>query len=206
MINLEFLVLGRLENNTFVLTDEETGEIAVIDPSCESDELVSLIEQKGGNLKYILLTHGHFDHIGGVAYLLERYNPQVCISKDEMQLLNDNMLNGATIHHMSVNEVKVDVELSDGDVLKLGDNEIKFITTPGHTAGSGCYIVGEWLFSGDTLFCMSIGRTDFPTSNHQQMLRSLQKLKSLEGEYVVYPGHDRFSMLAAEKIYNPYVK
>ncbi len=206
MIDLEFLVLGRLENNTFVLTDEETGEIAVIDPSTESEELKALIEEKGGNLKYILLTHGHFDHIGGVSYLLEHYNPQVCIGKAEIELLNDCMLNGSAIHRISVNEFRVDVELTDGDIIKLGDNEIKFITTPGHTVGSGCYIVGEWLFSGDTLFCLSIGRTDFPTSNHQQMLMSLKKLKDLDGEYVVYPGHDRFSMLSQEKKYNPYMK
>ncbi len=206
MIDLSFLVLGMLQNNTFVLKDEESGEIAVIDPSLECDELFEEIDSKGGNLKYILLTHGHFDHVGGVKALRDRYNAQVCISKDEMPLLNNPSLNGAALHGLELNEVEVDVELSDNDVLMLGDNEIKFITTPGHTKGSGCYIVNRWIFSGDTLFCQSIGRTDFPTSNHSDMLKSLKKLKEIDGFFVVYPGHDIFTTLDAERESNPYMK
>ncbi len=206
MIDLSFLVLGMLQNNTFVLKDEESGEIAVIDPSIECDELFEEIDSKGGNLKYILLTHGHFDHVGGVKALVDRYNAQVCISKDEMPLLNNPSLNGAALHGLTLNDIYVDVELSDGDTLMLGDNEIKFITTPGHTKGSGCYIVNSWIFSGDTLFCQSIGRTDFPTSNHSDMLKSLKKLKEIDGFYVVYPGHDIFTTLDAERESNPYMK
>ena len=206
MIDLSFLVLGMLGNNTFVLADEDTGEIAVIDPAVSCDELFEEIESKGGNLKYILLTHGHFDHVGGVKALKDRYNAQVCISKDEMTLLNNSSLNGAALHSLELDDVEVDVKLSDNDVIMLGDNEIKFITTPGHTKGSGCYIVNNWIFSGDTLFCQSIGRTDFPTSNHSEMLNSLKKLKDIEGFYVVYPGHDIFTTLDAERESNPYMK
>lgn len=206
MIDLSFLVLGMLQNNTFVLKDEESGEIAVIDPSIECDELFEEIDSKGGNLKYILLTHGHFDHVGGVKALCDRYNAQVCISKDEMPLLNNPSFNGAALHGLELDDIEVDVELSDGDTLMLGDNEIKFITTPGHTKGSGCYIVNRWIFSGDTLFCQSIGRTDFPTSNHSEMLKSLKKLKEIDGFYVVYPGHDIFTTLDAERESNPYMK
>lgn len=206
MIDLSFLVLGMLGNNTFVLADEDTGEIAVIDPAVSCDELFEEIDSKGGNLKYILLTHGHFDHVGGVKALKDRYNAQVCISKDEMTLLNNSSLNGAALHSLELDDVEVDVKLSDNDVLMLGDNEIKFITTPGHTKGSGCYIVNNWIFSGDTLFCQSIGRTDFPTSNHSEMLNSLKKLKDIDGFYVVYPGHDIFTTLDAERESNPYMK
>ncbi len=207
MIDLSFLVLGMLQNNTYILKSKESGEIAVIDPSAKSDELFDAIDSNGGNLKYILLTHGHFDHVGGVKSLKDRYSDaKVCLSKDEMKLLRDDSLNGAKIHRLKFDEFDVDVELSDGDIIMLGDDKIKFITTPGHTAGSGCYITGDWLFSGDTLFCQSIGRTDFPTSNHGDMMKSLKKLKDLDGEYAVYPGHDIFSTLDAERKYNPYMK
>lgn len=207
MIDLSFLVLGMLQNNTYILKNKESGEIAVIDPSTESDELINAIEENGSKLKYILLTHGHFDHVGGVKSLKDRYcDAQVCISKDEIKLLNDDSLNGAKLHHLNFDSFDVDVELSDGDTIMLGDDEIRFITTPGHTVGSGCYITGNWLFSGDTLFCQSIGRTDFPTSNHSDMMKSLKKIKDLDGFYVVYPGHDVFSTLDAEKQYNPYMK
>ncbi len=206
MIDLQFLILGQLENNTYILRDEATNEIAVIDPSADSDELLAYIDENGKNLKYILLTHGHFDHIGGVAQLTQRYNPQVCISADEVELLNTSALNGSMMHRLNIEEIKVDVELLDNDVLYLGDNEIKFITTPGHTAGSGCFIIGKWLFTGDTLFCQSIGRTDFPTSSFADMKKSLKKLKDLDGDYTVYPGHDIFSRLSTEREYNPYMK
>ena len=93
MIDISYIVLGMLQNNTFVLKDEDTGELVVIDPSVESSELIDAIEENGGNLKYILLTHGHFDHVGGVKSLKERYKEaQVCISKEEMKLLKDNSL------------------------------------------------------------------------------------------------------------------
>ncbi len=207
MIDISYIVLGMLQNNTFFLKDEETGELAVIDPSIECDELFDAIDSNGGNLKYILLTHGHFDHVGGVKSLKDRYKKaQVCISKDEMELLNNESLNGAKLHRLKLDDVEVDVELSDSDILLLGNIEIKFITTPGHTLGSGCFIVKNHIFSGDTLFCQSIGRTDFPTSNHSDMMKSLKKLKDLQGEYAVYPGHDVFTTLDSERKYNPYMK
>ncbi|MBQ4129528.1 MAG: MBL fold metallo-hydrolase [Ruminococcus sp.] len=206
MIDLNYLVLGQLENNTYILKDEDSHEIAVIDPSVDSNELFSYIDENGKNLKYILLTHGHFDHIGGVCELVKRYNAQVCISKLELDLLNNPSLNGAFAHDLNINEIKVDIELSDNDVLKLGENEIKFISTPGHTAGSGCFIINEWLFTGDTLFCQSIGRTDFETSSMSDMKNSLKKLRDLDGDFVVFPGHDVFSKLSTERMYNPYMK
>lgn len=206
MIEVKTLVLGDIYTNTYIIKDKSTGALAVIDPACNSDRLVDAINEWGGDLKYILLTHGHFDHISGVKYVLEHFSPQVLISADEMTLLNTPNLNGSAWHNLHIDEIKVDRELLDKDTIALGDTEITFITTPGHTSGSGCYIVDDVIFSGDTLFCQSVGRTDFPTSNGKDMMLSLMRLNDLKGDYTVYPGHDVKTTLNNERKYNPYMR
>ena len=206
MIEIKSLVLGEVYTNTYIVKDKATGLIAVVDPADNSDKLVDMINEWGGELKYILLTHGHFDHIGGVKRLLESFSPQVVISKDEVELLNTPSLNLSMWHNLSIPEIKVDVELNDKDTFMLGDTQFTFITTSGHTAGSGCYIADDVIFSGDTLFCESIGRTDFPTSNGRNMMLSLMKLNDLSGDYTVYPGHDVKTTLSHERKYNPYMR
>lgn len=206
MIEIKTLVLGDIYTNTYVIKDKNTGALAVIDPACKSDKLIEAIRDWGGDLRYILLTHGHFDHIGGVKCVLEHFKPQVLISADEMKLLNTPNLNGSAWHNLQIDEIKVDRELLDKDTIMLGDTEITFITTPGHTLGSGCFIVDDVIFSGDTLFCQSIGRTDFPTSNGKDMMLSLMKLNDLKGDYTVYPGHDVKTTLNNERKYNPYMR
>lgn len=206
MIEIKTLVLGEVYTNTYIVKDEATGEIAVIDPACESQKLVDLIKELGGNLKFILLTHGHFDHVGGVKRLLENFNPQVLISADETELLNAPMLNLSVWHNLSIDPIKVDKELNDKDTFMLGETQFTFIITPGHTSGSGCYIADDVIFSGDTLFCESVGRTDFPTSSGRDMMLSLMKLNDLKGDYTVYPGHDVKTSLSHERKFNPYMR
>lgn len=206
MITVKTLVLGALYNNTYIVKDEDTGALAVVDPACNSQKLVDAINELGGNLQYILLTHGHFDHIGGVEFLRAHFDTKVLIGEDELILINDEFLNGSRIHRLEVNKVDVDVSLSDNQVLKLGDTEFKYIKTPGHTVGGGCYVFPDCIFTGDTLFCRSIGRTDFPTSDPHQMMLSLKKLSDIEGDYIVYPGHDVSSTLKDERNFNPYMR
>lgn len=206
MIEIKTLVLGEVYTNTYIVNDKATGEIAVIDPACESQKLVDMVKELGGNLKYILLTHGHFDHVGGVKCLLDNFNPQVLISADETELLNTNTLNLSFWHNLSIEPIKVDRKLCDKDTFMLGETQFTFITTPGHTSGSGCYIADDVIFSGDTLFCESVGRTDFPTSNGRDMMLSLMKLNDLSGDYTVYPGHDVKTTLSHERKFNPYMR
>ncbi len=206
MINVKTFVLGAIGTNTYLICDEKTKELAVVDPACESFELNAKIREWGGKLRYILLTHGHFDHIGGVHSLLNEFSPQVVIGEDETKLLNTPTLNLSAFHGLNIEKIIVNKELYDGEIFKLGDTDIKYIATPGHTVGSGCYIIDDCIFSGDTLFCQSIGRTDFPTSSGRDMMLSLMRLNDLEGDYTVYPGHDVSTTLSNERKFNPYMR
>lgn len=206
MIKINCYVVGMIQTNCYLIEDEATGALAVVDPGDRSDELTSEIDRRGGQLRFILLTHGHYDHVIGVAELCNRYHPEVCVAEAEMELLQKGLYNLSSVHNIRINSFSVDRMLHDGDIIALGESRIRFIATPGHTAGSGCYLVDDCLFSGDTIFCESIGRTDFPTSSMRDMMRSVQRIKDLEGDYAVYPGHDMFTTLAHERKYNPYMQ
>ena len=178
MIKVTRYVVGEIYTNCYLIEDEATGALAVIDPGDECE-----IDRRGGKLDYVLLTHGHFDHILGVAALCGRYRPEVCACEQEREVLSRGLYNLTSVHNIRLNSFAVDRFLSDGDVIKLGESEIRFIHTPGHTAGSGCYMVGSCLFTGDTIFCESVGRTDFPTSDPKAIMRSAARIRDLEGDY-----------------------
>lgn len=206
MIDIRAFVLGDICTNTYLIKDRSTGALAVVDPACQSDELVRAIKEWGGDLRFILLTHGHFDHITGVSYLKGLFDCQVFASADEVELIKTANLNGSAWHNLHIDEFAVDKQLCDNEQFKLGDTVFRFISTPGHTKGSGCYIADDVIFSGDTLFCESIGRTDFPSSSPTAMMRSLKKLSALESDYTVLPGHDISTTLSHERKYNPYMR
>ena len=154
----------------------------------------------------MLLTHGHFDHIIGARDVKEKYGAKVVVSAPDEPMLSSGKLSLASFMDAVQNNVKSDIVVSDGDVIKLGSLEIKVIATPGHTKGSVCYLVENALFSGDTLFYMSCGRTDFPSGSSDEMLASLKRLKNLGGDYTVYTGHDNITNLDFERKNNPYMK
>lgn len=205
MINIKNLVLGQLQVNCYVIEDVDTGYIAIVDPGDSSTVLSKLITEKSDKIKYILLTHGHFDHIGYAKELKSLTNAKVVISKTDEPFLSDGSLNLSLMFFgKSLPPVTADITLTDGDELILGNTAIKFIATAGHTAGSGCYIADNSIFTGDTLMKLSMGRTDFPTSSNSDMLASLKKLYNLNQNYTVYPGHGGTSTLEYERKYNPY--
>lgn len=195
---------GSMDNNCSLIIDEKTNQSALVDCNEFSQKMIDMIGDT--NLKYILLTHGHFDHIIGVKSVKEKYGAQVVISKEDEPMLNSSKLSLAAFCNAPQNNVDADIIVKDGDEITLGEIKIKVMATPGHTSGSVCYIAENCIFSGDTLFYCSCGRTDFPSGSPEQMMSSLQKLKALDGDYKVYTGHNNLTTLDFERKNNPYMK
>lgn len=196
---------GPLPTNCYIITDGGTGDMAVIDPGFVNKELIKSVS--AGRIKMILLTHGHFDHITGVAKVKELTNAKIYIYSGEEHMIPDNTQNlGKPFFGTAVAPFKADVLLKDGDIITLGKTKIKVLHTPGHTSGGCCFVTGGALFSGDTLMKMCCGRVDCPTGSQGQMEESLVKLKNLNGNYKVYPGHGPESDLDFERKYNPYMR
>lgn len=208
MIDVKNFQVGLMGTNAYVITDEETSEVALVDPGCTDSALTEYLDSVSDRIKYILLTHGHFDHIGGALEYAKKYNAKIVISSLEEDFLSDNDLNLSALFSRPLAPVKADVLLKDREVLMLGNTSFSFLHTPGHTKGSGCFVFEDdrAIFSGDTLFFSSMGRTDFPTGDPLTMMSSLRKLRDLEGDFKVYPGHDRITILSREREENPYLR
>lgn len=204
---IKSLPLGPVQANTYILTDEG-GHCAVIDAGDCNEQLLSLLRDENiKSVDYILLTHGHFDHIDGVAELKKQYpDAKIAIHSEDAPMLGDDLLSlaaGFGLHLKS--KITADILLSDGDSLPFGTGEIKVIHTPGHTKGSVTYMIDGCLFTGDTLFYLSVGRTDFPGGSYETINSSCCRLFDLTGDFTVYPGHDIKTNLNFERQNNRFV-
>ncbi|MDP4120621.1 MAG: MBL fold metallo-hydrolase [Bacillota bacterium] len=197
-------VVSDMETKCYLLFDEKSGEMAVVDPGGYSDALLNEIEKNGKNLKYILLTHGHFDHIGIASELKSKYNAKIVCNKAENELIKSELMNLSKFFGKMKETVIPDILLNANDIVLLGSTKIKIISTPGHTVGSSCYLAENILFSGDTIMKETIGRTDFPTGDYHQMMNSVKKIAAMPDELNIYPGHGEKSILQHEKKYNQY--
>lgn len=178
--------------NCYVVMDENTKETMVIDPGGEPEKIIEMIEILQSNLKYIYLTHCHGDHIGAVSELKRRRGGKILIHRDDAEGLDNEKINLSSCINMGEIELEADSRVDDGDLIHLGELEFKVIHTPGHTKGStSLYCEKEGLvFSGDTLFRGTWGRTDLPTSSFESIIKSIiNKLLVLPDETIVYPGH-----------------
>lgn len=205
-MKIEVFELGVIATNCYIVTDEKSGESLIVDPGGTSAQFEK--EISGKNIKYILLTHGHYDHILGVAKLKKLTGARVAISEMDSQCLYDDEKSRAGIHFPQKQEpVKADILLKDGDELALGEHKIKVLSTPGHTPGGVCYIIEDEavVFSGDTLFKRTIGRVDLPGGDLTEMMLSLKRIAKLDGDFTIYPGHGSSSTLNYERSRNPYL-
>lgn len=205
-MNLTCLPLGDYGANCYIITDDTSKTAVVIDPAIPSDELNDTL--LGYNLKYILITHGHFDHIFGCKALKEIYpEAKICIHSADEVCLNDNKMNLAGDFEETPG-VMADFVLKDGDVIEFADTTFTVLSTPGHSPGSVCFVDknNKLIFSGDTLFCLTVGRTDFIGGSFEDMMSSVKKLSEFDDEYAVYPGHNRSTTIGFERKRNRYMR
>ena len=196
------------EANCYIAVSDGSFECAVFDPGNDAGRIYRYTKEKCLEIKTIILTHAHFDHIMAVNELVSLCNAEVIIHKDDFSALYDPSLNlsmlGTGINYTINSDVKVKA-VTDGDEIYVGSESFKVISTPGHTPGSACFVCGDIILTGDTLFGGTIGRTDFPGGSIEEIRKSLRIIKNLKGDYTVFPGHSGQTTLGREKKTNYYL-
>lgn len=206
-MNVNVFPVGAYLTNCYVAYDDK-GNAVVVDPGDCPDELVSFISQNSLNVSHIVLTHGHADHICGAEKLRNLTNAKIAVHTLDAPRLESSKKCLADECGYAFSPITPDILLNDGDNLSVGDMVYNVMHTPGHSEGSICLIENKnrIIFSGDTLFYTTIGRTDFKGGNHSDMIESLKALYNLDGDYIVYPGHERSTTLQRERERNFYMR
>jgi len=203
---LKTLIVGDLSTNCYILGCPETNVGAVIDPGAEGEDIVATAQKLGLKIKYIINTHGHIDHIAANAKVKEATGAQLLIHSQDKEMLSDRTLSLASFLGNKVDLLLADGLLEDGELIQVGKLELKVLHTPGHTLGGICLQTGEKIFTGDTLFAGSIGRTDFPGGEIATLISSIKaKLLVYPDQTAIYPGHGPDSSIGAEKRNNPFL-
>lgn len=198
-MKVSVMQVGPIGTNCYFLQDEESGLMAIIDPGDDWERILHQVKKAEGEVKYILLTHGHYDHTTAVPDLVKALpGVQVYIHQADANGAGSQLFPLAA-------QVKDLNNYDEGDTLTLGSLTIEVLHTPGHSKGSVTLKVGDVLFTGDTLFCGSCGRTDLRGGSYEEIMVSLKRLGELEGDFHVCPGHDRTSTLERERKYNPFL-
>ncbi len=206
MMKIVKLVVGPMASNCYIAWDEDTKDAVIIDPGFEDDRIMETVEKHGLTVDKILLTHGHFDHIGGLEKTKAQTGAKVYIYADDADALTSAGKNLSTMVGQPMNPGPADVLFHDGDEVEIGPNiKLTTIHTPGHTVGSCCFVGEDVIFSGDTLFEGSIGRTDFPGGSYEDMMKSLTRLMTYDDDMTVLPGHGENTDIAYERARNPFI-
>lgn len=207
MIKVKCFPLGELSANCYFVTADD-DESLLIDTGAPSKELDRIIDEFGADkLKYILLTHGHFDHIANTANVKREYpNAKIVLGEKEKNFASRDNLNLSLFFDGTIDHFKPDILVNEGDELPFGKYSIKVLATPGHTIGGICYIIGDNIFTGDTLIAGTTGRTDFPTGSIADMRKSIARLAAIEGDLNVYCGHGESTSLGYERDNNYFME
>ena len=202
-MHIQTLCLGAYGTNCYLVWGQESPSCVVIDPGYEPETVLLETEKRGLSIQAILLTHGHFDHVGAVEELVKRTGCRLWMPYGDWAWPESPMIK--RLYPLANTQEIVPEFPKDGEQIPLAGLRFSVLETPGHTRGSVCYLCGDALFSGDTLFAGSCGRTDLPGGNHSQILRSLARLKQLSPNTRVFPGHGESSVLCRELTENPYL-
>ena len=194
MLKIHTLILGMYQVNCYIVHQEHSDRCVVIDPGYMPEKILQFLQERKLTAEAILLTHGHFDHVGGMRTLADALDRPVYIRPEEYSMPHA-LTNG-----------DLGETLPYPDAFSLAGMDIRVLHTPGHTPGSVCLMIGDTMFSGDTLFAGSCGRTDLPGGNWATIQNSLNYLKDLPGDYRVFPGHGEETTLSQERKYNPYLR
>lgn len=199
--------VGPMDANCYIIGDEKTGEAAVVDPGAEGRRILGRLEKLGLQCKYIILTHGHVDHVGALKEVHEATGARVLIHTEDAGMLTSPAQNLSLFMGSMLKFKAADRLLQDGDKIEVGGVTLEVLHTPGHTPGGICLVVpGQGVITGDTLFAGSVGRSDFPGGSHNVLINSIKtKLLDFPDDTKVYPGHGPASTIGAEKKYNPFL-
>ena len=202
---LERIVVGNLETNCYIFGSSREKEVTVIDPGGSPELILSVLYGLTARVRYIINTHGHVDHIAGNRRIKKRTGADICIHRADSQMLIDARKNFSDLLAVPITSPPADRFLRGGDVIRLGELELKVVHTPGHSPGGISLVSDGLVFTGDTLFAGSIGRWDFPGASYNLLLASVRnRLLILDEEMIVYPGHGPISTIGAEKRENPF--
>lgn len=206
-IKIDYYVVGPVQTNCYLITNKTTNEMIVIDPGAEAPKLISKIKDSNACLKAILLTHAHFDHAGAAKQLADEFGVDIYVHEKERDTLTDPQMN-VSIMLGQPQTYHADVFLKSDEELEIAGFKIRVLFTPGHTPGGCCYYFPyeDVVFTGDSLFCGSVGRTDFKGGSMSDLVRTVKdKLMTLPDNTQVYPGHNDFTTIENESMYNPYL-
>ncbi len=205
-LSIETLKVGYLGANCYIIYSSKSKEAYIIDPGGDTSLIAEKIKELSVVPLGIIITHGHYDHIAANSELKKIFNIPVYVHKDDAEFLVNSSLNGSAFFGEDVKFPAAERLLEDGAVIKNKDFELKIIHTPGHTPGGICILIGENLFTGDTLFKGSVGRSDLPGGNEKLMKESLRKLRGLSKSIKIFPGHGSQSTIGEEMKSNPYLE
>lgn len=204
-MNIRNFAVGPVSAECYIVRDEITNTAFMVDPGDDAEYLLKKLGQ--AKLEYVILTHGHFDHVMAADEILKKSGAKLVVCDKEVPALTDPELGGFNSFGVAkFVPLYADVVVSDGDELDFAGKKLEFMNTPGHTKGSMCIKMGDVIFTGDTLFAGTCGRCDLPSGDYREMLDSLKRLAELEGDFIIYPGHGEPSKLSIERSYNPYMR
>lgn len=206
-VRIAKIVVGPLATNTYIVYDLGEMEGVIIDPGGDAAKILSSLRRIHASIKYIIITHAHFDHVLALPSLLDYLDAKIIMHREDLEILeHSTYLCRSYVPEWSPPDVGDENFVDEGDEIMFGDISLRVIHTPGHTPGSISLYGGEYVFTGDTLFHNAIGRTDFPGGSWEQMVESIIRLMALPDETIVFPGHGKSTIIGREKKENPYVK